>query len=77
VALRQRIALISALLTAPALAAPSIPAPQAPAPLSSAVPRPLVGSGETELLERSWRKLDAELRALDQLLPVEPEPAVC
>ena len=75
-ALRQRIALISALLTAPALAAPSIPAPQAPAPLSSAVPRPLVGSGETELLERSWRKLDAELRALDQLLPVEPEPAV-
>jgi len=68
--------MISALLTAPALAAPSIPAPQAPAPLSTAVPRSLIGSGETELLERSWRKLDAELRALDQLLPVEPEPAV-
>ena len=68
--------MISALLTAPALAAPSIPAPQAAAPLSSAVPRPLVGSGETELLERSWRKLDAELRALDQLLPAEPEPEV-
>ena len=68
--------MISALLTAPALAAPSIPAPQAPAPLSTAVPRPLIGSGETELLERSWRKLDAELRALDQLLPAEPEPAV-
>ncbi len=75
-ALRQRIVMISALLTAPALAAPSIPAPQAPAPLSTAVPRSLIGSGETELLERSWRKLDAELRALDQLLPAEPEPAV-
>jgi outer membrane protein TolC len=68
--------MISALLTAPALAAPTIPATQAPAPLSNAVPRPLIGSGETELLERSWRKLDAELRALDQLLPAEPEPAV-
>ncbi|MBW0174572.1 MAG: TolC family protein [Vulcanococcus sp.] len=75
-ALRQRIVMISALLTAPALAAPTIPATQAPAPLSNAVPRPLIGSGETELLERSWRKLDAELRALDQLLPAEPEPAV-
>jgi outer membrane protein TolC len=32
--------------------------------------------GSTELLERSWQKLDAELRALDQLLPAEPEPPV-
>ena len=30
----------------------------------------------TELLERSWKNLDAELRALDQLLPAEPEPPV-
>jgi outer membrane protein TolC len=27
-------------------------------------------------LERSWQRLDAELRALDQLLPSEPEPPV-
>jgi outer membrane protein TolC len=31
---------------------------------------------EIERLERSWQRLDAELRALDQLLPAEPEPAV-
>lgn len=30
----------------------------------------------TQLLERSWQKLDAQLRALDQLLPTEPEPPV-
>jgi outer membrane protein TolC len=30
----------------------------------------------TELLERSWRRLDAELRALDRLLPSEPEQPV-
>lgn len=30
----------------------------------------------TKLLERSWQKLDAQLRALDQLLPSEPEPPV-
>ncbi len=33
-------------------------------------------STSTELLERSWRRLDDELRALDQLLPSEPEPPV-
>ena len=31
---------------------------------------------EIERMERSWQRLDAELRALDQLLPAEPEPAV-
>ena len=28
------------------------------------------------LLERTWQKLDSQLRALDQLLPSEPEPPV-
>ncbi len=28
---------------------------------------------QTERLENSWRRLDAELRALDQLLPAEPD----
>jgi len=43
-------------------------------------PAPLPGKSRqaqsTELLERSWQRLDAELRALDQLLPGEPEPPV-
>lgn len=51
-------------------------APLAPNPLSTAVPAPLTAPQGTELLERSWQKLDAELRALDQLLPAEPEPPV-
>ena len=29
-----------------------------------------------KLLERTWQKLDSQLRALDQLLPSEPEPPV-
>lgn len=33
-------------------------------------------SPELERLERSWQRLDAELRALDQLLPAEPEAPV-
>jgi outer membrane protein TolC len=40
---------------------------------------PLVQSNpsqSTELLERSWQRLDAELRALDQLLPSDPQPPV-
>jgi outer membrane protein TolC len=47
-----------------------------------AAPRPAVLPGQprqaqsTELLQRSWQRLDAELRALDQLLPGEPEPPV-
>lgn len=48
-----------------------IPAQLPPAVLAQ--PRP---SQSTELLKRSWQKLDAELRALDQLLPNQPEPAV-
>ena len=48
-------------------------APMAPNSFSSAVPSPLAGGDGTQLLERSWQKLDAELRVLDQLLPAEPE----
>ena len=33
-------------------------------------------SNPTLLLERSWQRLDAELRALDQLLPSQPETPV-
>ena len=63
-ALRQRILILTLLAGSPALAGPALVAPR--------------GSSNqgTELLERSWRKLDAELRALDQLLPAEPEAPV-
>lgn len=30
---------------------------------------PAAQAQSTELIERSWQRLDAELRALDQLLP--------
>lgn len=50
----------------PGLAAPTVAAPQSPS-------RPIP---ELERLERSWQRLDAELRALDQLLPAEPEAPV-
>lgn len=40
-----------------------------PAGLSSAKPLQT-----TTQLEQSWRRLDAELRALDQLLPADPQP---
>ena len=57
-----------------------IPAQLAPAALASPLPAPLPGqprpTQSTELIERSWQRLDAELRALDQLLPGEPEPPV-
>ena len=57
-----------------------IPAQLAPAALASPRPAPLPGqprpTQSTELIERSWQRLDAELRALDQLLPGEPEPPV-
>jgi len=46
------------------------------APGAIAPGAPLRSGQGTELLERSWRNLDAQLRALDQLLPSEPEPAV-
>jgi outer membrane protein TolC len=49
-----------------------LPVQVLPAPLSA---QPLQ-SQTTQLLERSWQKLDAQLRALDQLLPTEPEPPV-
>jgi outer membrane protein TolC len=71
VALRKRIVMLAALLSTPAMAAPL-----APSPSSIAVPAPLSSAADTELLERSWRQLDAELKALDQLLPAEPEPPV-
>ena len=49
-----------------------IPAQLAPAALAQPPAQP----HSTKLLERSWQKLDAQLRALDQLLPSEPEPPV-
>lgn len=50
---------------------PGLAAPPGPAPgLRRAQPE------STAELERSWQRLDAELRALDQLLPSEPEPPV-
>ena len=58
--------LIPAQLTAAALSAPR------PAQL----PGQLRLTQSTELLKRSWQRLDAELRALDQLLPSEPEAPV-
>jgi OMF family outer membrane factor len=49
-----------------------IPAQLVPAALA----RPPSQPQNTWLLERSWQKLDAQLRVLDQLLPSEPEPPV-
>jgi len=68
--------LLGVLLSAPALAAPPLPVPAAPSALLSGGAARARSTADTELLERSWRKLDAELRALDQLLPAEPEPPV-
>ncbi len=51
-----------------ALAAPQMTAP-------AAQRRPAQNQG-TEQLERSWQRLEAELRTLDRLLPGEPEPPV-
>lgn len=42
----------------------------------AALAQPPAQPQSTKLLERSWQKLDAQLRALDQLLPSEPEPSV-
>ena len=57
-----------------------IPAQLAPAALSAPRPASLPGqprqAQSTELIERSWQRLDSELRALDQLLPGEPQPPV-
>jgi outer membrane protein TolC len=64
-----------ALALAPAVAAEEAVA-QVTNPLAGQVSAPLSNPGNTARLERSWQKLDAELRALDQLLPLEPEPAV-
>lgn len=44
--------------------------------MAPAMAAPLSSPGSTERLERSWQRLDAELRALDQLLPLEPEAPV-
>ena len=76
-ALLKRALTLSLVCSSPCLAAP-LPSssPVAPNPLSTAVPIPLGRGADTQLLERSLQKLDAELRALDQLIPTEPEPAV-
>ena len=44
----------------------------APAPLPALAQ--LDSTAEVEKLERSWQRLDRELRALDALIPPEPEP---
>jgi outer membrane factor, OMF family len=59
-----------ALLVAGLTAATTAAAPIAALP-ALAQPRT-----EIERLERSWQRLDAELRALDQLLPADAEPPV-
>ena len=53
-----------------------LPAHGAPAALAASLPARQTPTQSTALLERSWQRLDAELRALDQLLPTEPEPPV-
>jgi outer membrane protein TolC len=53
-----------------------IPAQLAPAALAAPLPGQPRPTKSTELIERSWQRLDAELRALDRLLPSEPEPPV-
>jgi outer membrane protein TolC len=70
-ALRQPVLLALTLAMAPAMAAP-----QTANPLAGRVSVPLSSPGSTERLERSWQQLDAELKALDQLLPLEPEAPV-
>ena len=56
------------------------PAPLAHTALAAAPALPPTAqrnpSTTTGQLERSWQRLDKELRALDQLLPSEPEPPV-
>ncbi|WP_254928948.1 TolC family protein [Cyanobium sp. T1B-Tous] len=54
----------------------SLPAHGAPAALAPSLPTGKPQAQSTALLERSWQQLDAELRALDQLIPSEPEPPV-
>ena len=70
--MRNRILALLWLGLIPAQLAPAALAAPPPAPLPSQ-PRP---TQSTELIERSWQRLDAELRALDRLLPSEPEPPV-
>ncbi|MDH4404577.1 MAG: TolC family protein [Cyanobium sp. D14.bin.5] len=70
--MRNRVLALLWLGLIPAQLAPAAIAAPLPAPLPSQ-PRP---TQSTELIERSWQRLDAELRALDRLLPSEPEPPV-
>ena len=56
--------------------APAMATPQAANPLAGGISAPLSSPGSTQRLERSWQQLDAELKALDQLLPLEPEAPV-
>lgn len=58
------------------LPASAIPGWLTPPVLASPAAIRQVPRQSTADLERSWQRLDAELRALDQLLPSEPEPPV-
>lgn len=71
VAVRRRALGLLLLLACPTL--PLTMAAAAPGPSAASAPRkqPLQ---TIQQLERSWRRLDAELRALDQLLPADPQP---
>ena len=53
-----------------------LPAHGAPEALAASLPSLKTPTQSTALLERSWQRLDAELRALDRLLPSEPESPV-
>jgi OMF family outer membrane factor len=53
-----------------------IPAQVTTVALAAPLPGQSRQAQSTELLKRSWQRLDAELRALDQLLPGEPKPPV-
>ena len=53
-----------------------LPAHGAPEALAASPPSLKTPTQSTALLERSWQRLDAELRALDRLLPSEPESPV-
>lgn len=37
-------------------------------------PLPARGAGDQDRLERNWMELDDQIRALDALLPAQPEP---
>jgi len=77
VALRSNaLALLVVGITATAGAGPLAAPPGRAGPAGSGYGTPGQPVPELERLKRSWQRVDAELRALDQLLPAEPEAPV-